>query len=191
MPYVSRLAMIMVSSAPLATATSAMALNSQSGTPTPVAATTSSSGPDDSDSSSGGRAVALATPTSDVEDARGDQRAEERCGIDLARIADLLGDVRRRLEADERVVGDDRAAQDRQRRRRAVGELGDPADVAAPAADHDRHRDDDDQQAGELDHRHHDVALDRLADAARVEARDEGQEHDRGRHGGTSTNVAR
>ena len=58
------LAMIMVSSAPLATATSAMALNNQSGTPTPAADTTDSSGPDDSDNFSGDSAVALAMPTS-------------------------------------------------------------------------------------------------------------------------------
>ena len=55
--------MIMVSSAPLATATSAMALKTQSGTPIPDAATTANNGPDDSDSSLGGKAVALATPT--------------------------------------------------------------------------------------------------------------------------------
>ncbi len=63
MPKASRLAMIMVSRAPLATATSAMALNTQSGTPTPEAATTSSSGPEDSDKLVGRRAMALASPT--------------------------------------------------------------------------------------------------------------------------------
>ncbi len=55
--------MIVVSSAPLATATSAMALRPPVPMLTPDAATTASSGPDESDNSLGDSAVALATPT--------------------------------------------------------------------------------------------------------------------------------
>ena len=119
-----------------------------------------------------------------IQHTRGDQRAEKGCGIDLARIADFFGDVRRRLEADKGVVGDDGATQDGKRRCRAIGELRDAAEVAAPAADHDRHSDDHDQQAGEFDHGHDDIALDRLADAACVEGRHQGKEHDGGGNGG-------
>jgi hypothetical protein len=56
--------MIMVSSAPLATATRATALNSQSGMPASAARTTSSSGPEDAASSSGGSTTEAARPTS-------------------------------------------------------------------------------------------------------------------------------
>ncbi len=56
--------MIMVRSAPFATATRAMRLNTQSGTGTPVADTTARSGPLDPDSSDAGRAIELARATS-------------------------------------------------------------------------------------------------------------------------------
>ena len=56
--------MIIVSSAPFATATSAMRLKTQAGTGTPVASKTSSSGALDPASSAGGSAIALASPTS-------------------------------------------------------------------------------------------------------------------------------
>ena len=56
--------MIIVSSAPLATAIRAIRLNSQEGMLTPVASTTASSGPLDSCSSEAGSAIELASPTS-------------------------------------------------------------------------------------------------------------------------------
>ena len=64
MPYTSRLDMMEVSRAPLATATRAIALNSQSGTATPLARTTSSSGPEEADSSPGGTTSEAVSPTS-------------------------------------------------------------------------------------------------------------------------------
>ena len=62
-PYVSLLAMIIVSSAPLATATRAIRLNRRGGTPTSAADTTASKGPEDAASSSAGRTTETARPT--------------------------------------------------------------------------------------------------------------------------------
>lgn len=56
--------MIIVSSAPFATAIRAIRLNSQEGMLAPAASTTDSSGPLDSYSSDAGSAMELATPTS-------------------------------------------------------------------------------------------------------------------------------
>ena len=160
--------MIIVSSAPLATATRAIRLNSQAGMPTPVAWTTSSSGPLDADSSSAGRAAELASADQDVDDAGGEQRAEQRPRVDPARVADLLGDVGRGLEADERVVGDDGGAEDRGAGRDAGRELGDPAEVAAAAAEQHRHDDDHDDQPDDLDDGHHQVGPTGSPDAPRL-----------------------
>ena len=55
--------MLIVSSAPLATAMRAMRLNTQDGIATPLASTTAKSGPLERDSSSAGRAMLLARPT--------------------------------------------------------------------------------------------------------------------------------
>ncbi len=72
-----------------------------------------------------------------------------------------------------------------------VGKLADPADVAATAADHDRHGDDDDEQPAQLDDRHHDVALDRLADPAGIEGRDQRRKTMAAGTAGTSMKVPR
>ena len=85
-------------------------------------------------------------PHQNVDDARGDERPEQCHRVDRARLADLLGDVRRRLEADKRVVSDDRPAEDRERGHRTVGELVDAADIAAATAEHHRDRDDHSEQ---------------------------------------------
>lgn len=93
--------MIMVSSAPLATATSAMALNTQPGTPRLDAETTSSSGPEERDSSLGASTAGTGEPDQNVDNASGEEGAEQRRGIDLAGFAYLFGDVRRDFESDE------------------------------------------------------------------------------------------
>jgi hypothetical protein len=64
MPNTSRLDMIIVSSAPFATATRATALKSSSGIPASAARTTSSNGPEDAARSAGGSTTAAARPTS-------------------------------------------------------------------------------------------------------------------------------
>lgn len=64
MPNTRRLAMIIVSRAPLATATRATALKRVSGIPASAARTTSRSGPGESASSAGSRTTEAASPTS-------------------------------------------------------------------------------------------------------------------------------
>ena len=84
---------------------------------------------------------------------------------------DLLGDVDRVLEADQRVEGERGAGEDRDERALALLELERAAGVDVALAERDGRDQHDQQQAADLDQREADVELHRLRDAAEVDQR--------------------
>ena len=68
-----------------------------------------------------------------VDDAGGEQAAEDRARVDPARVPHLLGHVDRVVEADQGVERQDRAGQDGGKYARALLELEGPGRLAVPA----------------------------------------------------------
>src|SRR5215212_9105141 len=110
-------AMIRLMSAPLETAMSAMSANSLGGSANGALSTTSSRGPLDSASWAVGTKLGRrhyhrgGERNEQVDDAGGEQAAEDRAGVDPARMAHLLGDVDRVVETDQGVECQDRSGQ--------------------------------------------------------------------------------
>ena len=104
-------------------------------------------------------------------------------GKDARGLLGLLGHVDRVLEADQRVEGQRRAADDQQRHRVALLELEHPARVAAAVGEEGRADHDDEHQAAHLDQRADDVEAHGLLDPAEVDRGDHADEDQADEHG--------
>ena len=138
---------------------------------------TSSSGPSEAAQLVGRHDEGGAQGDEHVDDAGGEDGAEQGAGVGPARVLDLLGHVGRRLEPEEGEERGDGRREGSRHRGDALGEGRDPARVAvAPTEDDGRH-DDDDDEPGHLDERRADVGHQRLAHPAQVDRHERGDEH--------------
>lgn len=110
------------------------------------------------------------------------QRPEERTRVDAAHIADLLGDIGRDLEADERIERQQRRAQHGHRWRDARRELHDPFQLTRAVQDEACREHHHENQAGHLDERHDHVGAHGLANPSRVEQSDQQEKPQRRGH---------
>ena len=117
----------------------------------------------------------------EVDDAGDGEATEEHLRVDPDRVLGLLGHVDRVLEADQRVEGQCGAGEGRGKDRRALLELERAADVRVALPQGHRRDEHDQHQSRQLDDREADVQLHRLGDAAEVHDRDgceQGQRRD-------------
>jgi hypothetical protein len=127
----------------------------------------------------------------EVDEAGDEQPAEQRARVVALRLARLLGDVDRVLEADHRVEREARARHDGGQERLALLDLERAARVADAVEQRGGADQDDEHEPAELDEGEPDVHLHALADPARVDRRDESRKQNATATVGTDTNSAR